>query len=122
MEERDRGPGNVGTPAMADPKTNNRNLTASADPVPAAALTCKEGYGAELRFEVGLISGHSYRIQVVVHDGDQNKGGDSGEACAVFCAGSGSLCEPAVAVCADGTACPSGTLCAQGCCLTAPPQ
>src|SRR5262249_44032358 len=90
------GAGNVGTPATAtaDPKTNSWNLTSSADPVPAAAKACKEGYGAELRYEVGLISGHSYRLQVIVHDGDQNKGGDSGEACAVFCAGSGTLCGP----------------------------
>jgi hypothetical protein len=111
--------GNVGTPEKDDPAQNKWNLTPSADPVPAAALTCKEGFGAELRFEVGLISGHSYRIQVIAHDGDQNKGGDSGEACAVFCAGSGSLCDPGVTVCADGSACPAGTACVQGCCLNA---
>ena len=30
----------------------------------------------------------SSRLQVIVHDGDQNKvGGDSGEACVLFCAG-----------------------------------
>jgi hypothetical protein len=110
--------GNVGTPAMMDPAKNTWNLTTSADPIPpAATMACKEGYGAELRFEVGLISGHSYRIQVIAHDGDQNKGGDSGEACAIFCAGSGSLCDPGVTVCADGTACPGGTVCVQGCCL-----
>lgn len=115
------GAGNVGTPAMADPKSNTWDLTASADPVPAPAMSaCHEGYGAELRFEVGLISGHSYRFQVIAHDGDQNKGGDSGEACAVFCAGSGTLCEPGVQECvaADAAACPSGTACVQGCCLT----
>jgi hypothetical protein len=84
------GAGNVGTPDPVDPKTNTWDLTSSADPVPTAAKACNQGFGAELRYEVGLISGHSYRLQVIVHDGDQNKGGDSGEACAVFCAGSGS--------------------------------
>jgi hypothetical protein len=113
----------VGTPAMNDPTKNNWNLTSSADPVPAAAMAAgKEGYGAELRYEVGLISGHSYRIQVVAHDGDQNKGGDSGEACAIFCAGTGTLCNPGVTECADGNSseCPGGTVCEQGCCLSAP--
>ena len=115
---------NVGTPAMADPMQNGWNLTSSADPVPAATSACREGYGAELRFEVGLISGHSYRIQVIAHDGDQNKGGDSGEACAIFCAGSGTLCGPGVTQCVDdpdGSHCPSGTVCVQGCCLTTVP-
>jgi hypothetical protein len=109
---------NVGTPASADPTANKWNLTASADPLPAAANRCTEGYGAELRFEVGLISGHSYRIQVMAHDGDQTRGADSGEACAVFCAGSGSLCDPGVTVCTGGNTCPSGTACVQGCCLS----
>ena len=110
----------VGTPAMADPMSNMWNLTSSADPVPSAVSTaCHDKYGTEMRFEVGLISGHSYRIQVIAHDGDQNKGGDSGEACAIFCAGSGQLCDPGVTPCADpaGTNCPSQTSCVQGCCL-----
>ncbi|MGH7297377.1 MAG: hypothetical protein ACRELB_20745, partial [Polyangiaceae bacterium] len=112
--------GTVGTPAKADPTANAWNLTSSADAVPAAALACNQTYGAELRFEVGLISGHSYRFQVIAHDGDQNKGGDSGEACAVFCAGSGSLCDPGVQLCgeADASPCPSGKVCVQGCCLS----
>lgn len=112
--------GGIGTPAMMDPMQNMWNLTASADAPPAGAMTtCKEGFTAELRFEVGLISGHSYRLQVQAHDGDQNKGGDSGEACAIFCAGSGSLCDPGVQQCGIGDAgsCPSGKVCLQGCCL-----
>jgi hypothetical protein len=114
------GAGNVGTPTMADPMGNKWNLTSSADAVPTAAMACNQNYGAELRFEVGLISGHSYRLQVIAHDGDQNKGGDSGEACAIFCAGSGSLCPPGVALCGEGDAgqCPAGNLCVQGCCLS----
>src|SRR5262249_53214778 len=111
----------VGTPATADPAANNKNLTSQADPVPAGACTGGEKFSSELRFEVGLISGHSYRIQVIAHDGDQNKGGDSGEACAIFCAGTGMLCDPGVTECVndpDGSFCPSGTSCVQGCCLT----
>ena len=111
----------VGTPATSDPAANNWNLTSSADPLPAGTTNvCSDKYGTELRFEVGLISGHSYRIQVIAHDGDQNKGGDSGEACAIFCAGTGTLCDPGVTQCVDapdGSQCPSGTTCVQGCCL-----
>lgn len=115
------GSGNVGTPATSDPSQNKWNLTSSADPVPASAMSsCTQGYGTELRFEVGLISGHSYRIQVLAHDGDQTRGADSGEACAVFCAGSGTLCDPGVSVCTDGTPCPGGTTCVEGCCLNNP--
>jgi hypothetical protein len=112
--------GNVGTPDKADPVANKWDLTSSADALPTAATACNQSYGAELRFEVGLISGHSYRLQVIAHDGDQNKGGDSGEACAVFCAGSGSLCEPGVPLCGEGDAaqCPGATVCVQGCCLS----
>jgi hypothetical protein len=117
------GAGDVGTPAKADPMPGNKwNLGSSADAVPTAAMACREGYGAELRFEVGLISGHSYRFQAIVHDGDQNKGGDSGEACAVFCAGSGSSCPAGVTACQDNSQCPEeGTTCTQGCCLPPPP-
>jgi hypothetical protein len=84
---------------------------------PSGPTGCNEGYGAELRFEVALLSGHSYRFQVIVHDGDQNKGGDSGEACAVFCAGTGSSCAPGVTTCTPNLNCPEGTVCTQGCCL-----
>jgi hypothetical protein len=109
----------VGTPAMMDPAANNGNLTSQADPIPANTCSA-EKFTAEMRFEVGLISGHSYRIQVIAHDGDQNKGGDSGEACAVFCAGTGMLCDPGVTECVedpDGSHCPMDTACVQGCCL-----
>jgi hypothetical protein len=93
--------GNVGTPNTGDPSpANSWNLGPGADPVPADVTnTCPAGGGgtfgtrgswnAELRFEAGLISGHSYRLQVMLHDGDQTRGADSGEACAVFCAGTG---------------------------------
>jgi hypothetical protein len=110
----------VGTPATVDPAANHWNLTSQADPLPAGATAVNGSYGTEMRFEVGLISGHSYRVQVIAHDGDQNKGGDSGEACAVFCAGTGMLCDPGVPECVlspDGSSCPSSTSCVQGCCL-----
>jgi hypothetical protein len=110
----------VGTPATQDPMANNWNLTSQADPLPSGASAANDKYGTELRFEVGLISGHSYRIQVIAHDGDQNKGGDSGEACATFCAGTGMLCDPGVTECVenpDGASCPTATSCVQGCCL-----
>ncbi|MGH7285246.1 MAG: hypothetical protein ACRELY_27300 [Polyangiaceae bacterium] len=119
----DEGTDHVGSPPRADPSSNNWNLTASADPVPTTAQTkCTEGFSAELRYEVGLISGHSYRLQVMAHDGDQTRGADSGEACAVFCAGTGSLCDSGVTQCPDGNSsvCPGGTTCEQGCCVGAP--
>jgi hypothetical protein len=111
----------VGTPATSDPNANKWDLTSMADTPPASFVAAgKENYGTELRYEVGLISGHSYRIQVIAHDGDQNKGGDSGEYCVDFCAGTGMLCDPGVTECVenpDGANCPMGTYCVQGCCL-----
>jgi hypothetical protein len=132
---------NQGTP-NADPAANKMNLGSGADAWPDAGtatgagtdagmgpkpmpmpmmMGCNEGYSAELQFEVGLISGHSYRLQVIVHDGDQNKGGDSGEACVTFCAGSGSSCPTGAQTCSNGEAgaqCPTGTSCIQGCCTS----
>jgi len=118
----------------ADPTKNNWNLGAGSDPVPAGLAT--QGYGAEVRWEVPLTPGHSYRIQVIVHDGDQNKaGGDSGEACVIYCAGGtggqgGSddggtppppTCPTGYAACGyqgvEAISCPPTTVCANGCCL-----
>jgi hypothetical protein len=43
------------------------------------ALTCIDDQGNTVPFEQ---PGHVYRVQVLIHDGDQNKaGGDSGQAC-----------------------------------------
>lgn len=119
----------------ADPAKNNWTLP-GGDPVPAGLSN--EGYGAEARWNVPLVPGHSYRLQVLVHDGDQNKaGGDSGEACVLFCAGAGSCgsecntttggdagvpqCPSGTTTCGSGgvdpATCPSGTVCANGCCL-----
>ena len=67
----------------ADPTKNNWSLGSSSD-APPSGLT-NEGYGAEIVWSVsdlGLQAGHAYRLQFMVHDGDQNKtGGDSGESC-----------------------------------------
>jgi hypothetical protein len=125
----------------ADPTKNDWNLGAGAEPVPSGLAN--EGYGAEVRWDVPLASGHSYRIQVMVHDGDQNKGGgDSGEACVIYCAGGGGdeggggqggagggppppLCPTGSSACGPGgidpSACPTGTACANGCCLNVIP-
>jgi hypothetical protein len=70
----------------ADPAKNNWNLGSGSDTPPGGFASLKnEGYGAEARWNVsdlGLTAGHAYRLQFMVHDGDQNKtGGDSGEAC-----------------------------------------
>ena len=103
--------GNVGTPAICRPGGEQVEPHLFGRPGARGGHgRGQEDYGAELRFEVGLISGHSYRFQVIAHDGDQNKGGDSGEACAVFCAGTGSLCDPGVTECGQAGAaeCPTG--------------
>src|SRR5439155_1358489 len=74
--------------------------------------------GAQVRWNVDdlvaggrMIYGHTYRMQFMVHDGDQNKaGGDSGEFCVnvkVAC-GSASTCN-------DGDACTTDT-CDAGVC------
>jgi hypothetical protein len=68
----------------ADPSVkNNWNMGAGADAVPSGLVN--EGYGAEVVWNVSnlpLLPGHTYRIQFIVHDGDQNKnGGDAGQAC-----------------------------------------
>ena len=113
------------TPSVADitpdpdPAKNDWNL-GGGDPVPAG-LAKNEGYGAEVRWDLVLIPGHSYRMQVIVHDGDQNKvGGDSGEACVDFCADA--ACPEGSPACGPGgldpTACPDGAECWNGCCLT----
>jgi hypothetical protein len=69
----------------ADPAKNNWSIAGGNTP-PSGLKN--EGFGTEARWNVALVPGHSYRLQVIVHDGDQNKvGGDSGEACVLFCAG-----------------------------------
>ncbi|HXT97446.1 MAG TPA: hypothetical protein VN853_14185 [Polyangia bacterium] len=126
----------------ADPAKNDWNL-GGPDTAPSGLMD--EGYGAEVVWNVPFVAGHSYRVQVLVHDGDQNQsGGDSGEACVLFCAGSddcettgtcetggaggsggGPSCPSGTSACGgggpDGVTCPSGLVCANGCCLPAIP-
>jgi hypothetical protein len=65
----------------ADPAMNNWNLGVGI-PAPSSANL---GWGSLSSWDVGrlgLLPGHSYRLQFMVHDGDQNKaGGDVGENC-----------------------------------------
>jgi hypothetical protein len=108
-----------------NPAKNDWNLTIN-DPVPSGVKN--EGYSAEVRWGVRFQPGHSYRLQVLVHDGDQNKvGGDSGEACIVFCAGGSTTppptCPTPGKTCGEGRGesgdylgCPEGESCLNGCC------
>jgi len=136
-----KSPATVTITPDADPAKNNWSLASGS--APPAGLS-NEGFGAEAVWNVSLTPGRSYRLQVIVHDGDQNKtGGDSGEACVLFCAGgscpsegcsvggNGGTCGSegcGDAVCPSGnpacgpggiapSACPAGTVCANGCCL-----
>ncbi len=65
-----------------DPTANGTNL-GGGDALPSGIKA--EKFTAEVIWDVsslGLQPGHSYRIQFMVHDGDQNKtGGDVGQAC-----------------------------------------
>jgi hypothetical protein len=115
-----------------DPMKNDWNL-GGGDPVPPGLEN--EGYGTEVVWNVPLIPGHSYRLQTMVHDGDQNKaGGDSGEACVLFCAGGTGgtppkdggappppMCPAGTMPCGqdaiDPASCPASTVCANGCCV-----
>jgi uncharacterized repeat protein (TIGR01451 family) len=74
----------------ADPAKNGLNLGAGAD-TPVGTVT-NLGYVAEVRWNVSALrlggqplqSGHTYRLQFIVHDGDQNnQGGDVGQACSL---------------------------------------
>ncbi len=91
-------PADVSIAPDADPTKNDWDL-AGGDPVPTGLTS--QGFGAEVRWNLVLIPGRSYRIQVLVHDGDQNKaGGDSGEACVNFCASAS--CPTGSTACQDG--------------------
>lgn len=67
----------------ADPAKNHKVVGGAGTNPPAAAVD--NGYSTDVQWTVGslgLISGHAYRAQFIVHDGDQNNsGGDVGQAC-----------------------------------------
>jgi hypothetical protein len=81
-----RSPAQITVQPDRDPAKNHWNL-GGGDPAPAGLVD--EGYGAEVRWNVDdliasgqMVSGHRYRLQFMVHDGDQNKvGGDTGQGC-----------------------------------------
>lgn len=66
----------------ANPRSNAWNLAGAQAP-PAGVR--KEGYSALVAWDInslGLKANHKYRVQFMVHDGDQNKdGGDVGQSC-----------------------------------------
>jgi hypothetical protein len=66
----------------ADPAKNDWDLGGGDTP---PSMPKSEGFTAEIQWKVSdlnLIPGHSYRLQFMVHDGDQNKdGGDAGDTC-----------------------------------------
>ena len=102
-----------------DPASNNWNLGPGADAVPSSITSTSttkpapgqppapgnEAYSAEIIWNLSLTPGHTYRVQVIVHDGDQNKvGGDTGEACVNFCAGT-DVCQPVTCAAYGAEAC-----------------
>src|SRR5207247_9339470 len=86
--DKTKSPAEITVTPDGDPAKNDWNLD-GGDPVPPG--TVNQGYGAEVRWNLGalhdkfgnpLLPNHLYRVQFMVHDGDQNKtGGDVGEAC-----------------------------------------
>jgi len=98
-------PAKVTVTTASDPAKNNWSGIPDTPPGGFAALT-NQGYGAECSWnvdELGLIAGHTYRLQFMVHDGDQNKtGGDVGEACTTAHIPQTGPCVPVIAVVAGG--------------------
>src|SRR5438034_1379563 len=82
-----RNPPSVTVTPDSDPAKNSYNLD-GGDTAPTGLTN--QGYGAEIAWDVDALlaagaiqQGHVYRVQFMVHDGDQNKvGGDTGEGCA----------------------------------------
>jgi hypothetical protein len=67
----------------ADPAKNNKIVgTGGLNP---PALAQNFGYSSDIVWNITtptFVAGHDYRVQIIVHDGDQNKsGGDVGQAC-----------------------------------------
>jgi hypothetical protein len=104
----------------ADPAKNLQNY-GNGHTAPAGSIAKAEAFGTEVRWDIRLEPGHNYRFQVMVHDGDQNKiGGDAGEACVTFCAGS--ECPADVLPCKVDDECGEGDICTGGCCVPPPPD
>lgn len=90
--DKTRNPAVITVTPDGNPAKNNWTLGTGSD-MPAVGFSALrgEGYGAEVVWKVadlGLLAGHTYRIQFMVHDGDQNKtGGDVGESCTTIVMG-----------------------------------
>ena len=81
-----RSPVEVTVTPDVNPPKNNWTLGAGSSVPPGGFTNLRnEGYGAEVSWNVNslsLLPGHTYRLQFMVHDGDQNKsGGDVGQSC-----------------------------------------
>lgn len=68
----------------ADPSKNNWN---GLPDTPPGGFPSSDGYGAEIVWDIDSLNlrpGHNYRLQLMLHDGDQHQsGGDVGEGCMV---------------------------------------
>ena len=65
-------------PASTGAIKNDWNLGPGADTPPGSTTSSSEGYGTEVRWtasSLGLAKGHTYRVQVMTHDMDQNNAG-----------------------------------------------
>ncbi len=92
----------------ANDPAKNTTFGPGADTPPAGIKY--EDYRTEVRWDLSSfgLPGHSYRVQVMVHDGDQNKnGGDVGEACTTITIGK---VAPAISTNATPYATTSGTI------------
>ena len=80
-----RTPWAISVTPDADPA---KNYWTGVPDTPPAGFGTTDGYGTEVVWNLdslGLVPGRTYRLQVMIHDGDQNKsGGDSGEACVTY--------------------------------------
>jgi hypothetical protein len=83
--DKTKSPTLVSVTPDADVAKNNWSLGPGANPAPAGLTN--QGFGSLVRWNVNdlpLQPGHVYRMQFMVHDGDQNKvGGDVGQACMI---------------------------------------
>jgi hypothetical protein len=81
--DKTKNPPKVTVTPDANPPKNNWVLGPGGDPAPAGLEN--EGYGTEVVWfidQLRLQQGHTYHLQFMVHDGDQNKtGGDVGQGC-----------------------------------------
>lgn len=84
--DKTRNPARITVTPDADPAKNHWNLGGGGTNPPNGVGD--EGFGAMVAWNVDALpmeKGHTYRIQFMVHDGDQNKsGGDVGQACTVI--------------------------------------